>query len=246
MRSYLIIILLLPTTLLFCQDTLYLDKEFNKVNYSDSAYYYSVVQHDHVNANSAIVNTYFKSGQIYFNKYYSNYKEGKLDGNNKEYYENGRLHKTIDYKDGVVNGQLLTFWNNGKPKRIDNYKDGKLTRGKCFNSDGKEIAYCDYFVMPKFQGGQDSLTNYLTKEIQYPKEAKKYGIEGQVIVAFVVEANGTISKIRVIQSIDKELDAEAIRVIKNMPNWEPGLQDGIAGRVEFHLPLNFKLTHNNR
>ena len=95
--------------------------------------------------------------------------------------------------------------------------------------------------MPDFPGGMSALMSYLNKNIRYPVVAEENGIQGRVIVTFVVERNGSITDVQVVKSVDPSLDKEAIRVVKSMPNWIPGKQNGSAVRVKYTLPVTFKL-----
>lgn len=95
--------------------------------------------------------------------------------------------------------------------------------------------------MPSFPGGQGALNEYLSKTIRYPVAAEENGIQGRVIVQFVVEKDGSISDVRVVRSVDPSLDKEAVRVAKSMPRWIPGKQNGSAVRVKFTLPVSFRL-----
>jgi len=95
--------------------------------------------------------------------------------------------------------------------------------------------------MPQFPGGDSELFNYLSQNIKYPVEAQKAGIQGRVICQFIVEKDGAISNVKVVRSVDPNLDAEAVRVINAMPNWQPGEQKGKKVSVEYTLPINFKL-----
>ncbi|MCH5312372.1 MAG: energy transducer TonB [Prevotella sp.] len=95
--------------------------------------------------------------------------------------------------------------------------------------------------MPSFPGGQAELMSYLSKNIKYPVVAEENGVQGRVILTFVVERNGSITDIKVVKSVDPSLDKEAIRVVKGMPNWIPGKQNGSSVRVKFTLPVIFRL-----
>ena len=95
--------------------------------------------------------------------------------------------------------------------------------------------------MPSFKGGDQALMNYLTKSIHYPAIAEENGIQGRVVCTFVVERDGSITDIKVVRSVDPSLDKEAVRVLKAMPKWIPGKQNGSAVRVKFTLPVTFKL-----
>ena len=96
-------------------------------------------------------------------------------------------------------------------------------------------------VMPSFPGGQGALFEWLSKNIKYPVVAEENGVQGRVIVTFVVERNGSITDVQVVKSVDPSLDKEAVRVVKSMPHWIPGKQNGSAVRVKFTVPVTFRL-----
>ena len=95
--------------------------------------------------------------------------------------------------------------------------------------------------MPSFPGGQGALMSYLASNIKYPVVAQENGVQGRVIVSFVVERDGSISDVRVARSVDPSLDREAQRVVKSMPRWKPGKQNGSAVRVKYTVPVVFRL-----
>ena len=96
--------------------------------------------------------------------------------------------------------------------------------------------------MPDFPGGMKALMEYLSQNIKYPAEAHAKGIQGRVIVCFVVKKDGSIDNIKVVRSVDPYLDKEAIRVITAMPKWKPGKQRGETVNVKFTVPVAFRLT----
>ena len=96
-------------------------------------------------------------------------------------------------------------------------------------------------VMPSFPGGQGALFEWLSKNIKYPVVAEENGVQGRVIVTFVVERNGSITDVQVVKSVDPSLDKEAVRVVKALPHWIPGKQNGSAVRVKFTVPVTFRL-----
>ena len=95
--------------------------------------------------------------------------------------------------------------------------------------------------MPSFPGGNGALMSYLASNIKYPVVAQENGVQGRVIVSFVVERDGSISDVRVARSVDPSLDREAQRVVKSMPRWKPGKQNGSAVRVNYNVPVVFRL-----
>ncbi len=95
--------------------------------------------------------------------------------------------------------------------------------------------------MPEFPGGQAEMMKYLAQNIQYPANAAKNNVEGRVAVQFVIEKDGRIGEVKIARSVDPELDAEALRVVKSMPNFIPGRQDGKPVAVWYTIPISFKL-----
>ena len=84
--------------------------------------------------------------------------------------------------------------------------------------------------------------NWLRNNVRYPAVAEENGIQGRVVVSFVVERNGSITDVQVVKSVDPSLDKEAARVVKSMPNWVPGKQNGSAVRVKYNVPVTFRLA----
>ena len=98
---------------------------------------------------------------------------------------------------------------------------------------------------PTFPGGDAALMKYLSSHLQYPTMAQENNIQGKVIVQFVVEKDGHVGDVKVVRSVDKDLDREAIRVCKSLPKFTPGRQNGQVVRVWYTLPVNFKLQGTN-
>lgn len=95
--------------------------------------------------------------------------------------------------------------------------------------------------MPMFPGGASALQAYLRDNVHYPVVAQENGVQGRVVVSFVVEKDGSITDVQVARSVDPSLDKEAVRVVKSMPRWQPGKQNGAAVRVKFIVPVAFRL-----
>jgi TonB family protein len=95
--------------------------------------------------------------------------------------------------------------------------------------------------LPEFPGGMEAMIKFLSENVKYPAQAVKDKIEGRVLVQFIVEKTGQIGEVKVARSVSEELDAEAVRVVKSMPNFTPGRQDGKAVAVWYTLPIMFKL-----
>ncbi|MBJ7429150.1 MAG: energy transducer TonB [Bacteroidia bacterium] len=108
-------------------------------------------------------------------------------------------------------------------------------------ADSTEEVLIEAEQMPSFIGGEDSLYSFLRQRLVYPQLAKENGIEGKVIVRFIVEKNGKLTNIEVLRKMGWGCDEEAIRILKLSPNWIPGKMRGKAVRVKYTLPINFRL-----
>lgn len=95
--------------------------------------------------------------------------------------------------------------------------------------------------MPEYPGGIVEFMKWLQRTLRYPPTAQQQGIQGSVIVSFIVNVDGTITEQKVVRGVNEELDAEALRVISNMPKWKPGLDKGKPCRTLFAIPIVFKL-----
>ena len=95
--------------------------------------------------------------------------------------------------------------------------------------------------MPMYPGGGAALMGYLRDNIKYPTVAAENGVQGRVVVGFVVERDGSITDVNILRGVDPSLDREAMRVVKSMPRWNPGKQNGSAVRVKYQVPVSFRL-----
>ena len=156
----------------------------------------------------------------------------------------------------IVSSILLVFVYLGyQNNRADNLSDNNGTQSNAeldrvssdtmANEDLRDgaqyITYDEVELKPSFPNGLTALTQLLNENIKYPAEAAKDGVEGRVIVEFVVEKDGSINNVRVVQSVDPLLDKEAVRVVKRMPKWIPGKQNGVVVRVKYSIPITFNL-----
>lgn len=231
------------------QEVNYFDKSGKELKSLESADFYSIILHELEFPGRKIERQFTLNGKLKIEKHFfevQSKKEkdkiiSKLDGNYKEWFDNGQLKVNLNYKNDSLVGALHTYWPTGQLKRDDNYENGKSSNGKCFNVDGNEIEYFPYQVMPEYPGGVKALLNYISKNLKYPVEMQMQHIQGKVVVRFVVTKEGTISKTEVVKSVSPEIDSEAVRVIKNLSKWKPGMQDGELISVWYTLPITFKL-----
>lgn len=99
---------------------------------------------------------------------------------------------------------------------------------------------------PMFNGGEQALFKYIINNLRYPAQAMENNEQGRVLCLFTVNTDGSISNVRILQSVSQACDNEAIRLVKNMPKWIPGKKDGVITKMDYRLPLVFKLQQIKR
>lgn len=254
---------LLPTLLMAqmpaVSDTVWVDDEMDVVKRA-KATRYGVVQ-DMDTVNNIVTIQFFEPGterKDIIRRLALQEKEGRV--------RSKLLSETLLYPDGAILEELVFSTaesEDGKAHRTYDrklfYPNGALHYEEKLNEKGEhECVYYKpngkvdknpkepiplYQTMPAYPGGQKALIAFLSENVKYPEEAKKNGIEGRVLVQFVVDKDGSIGKVKVVRSGgDKTLDNEAIRVIKAMPNWNPGTVRGKNVRVKYKLPVNFRFS----
>ena len=153
----------------------------------------------------------------------------------------GSLIVVISCKQVNTQNQKLEITGKKVPKKSNLIKANLKDSIQSAERDDQILCYIVLEKMPVFPGGEAKLVEYISKKLIYPKEAELKKIQGKVICKFMVTENGTITNIEVIRSIDPLLDAEAIRVIKTLPKFEPGTQQDKPVGVYFTLPITFSL-----
>ena len=134
---------------------------------------------------------------------------------------------------------------NGQEIKVVEQGDIVTMEGEVDQDQAKEEAFDVVEEMPEFPGGPKALMDYLMTNVKYPKTAFDADIQGRVIAQFVVDKEGTVRDAHIVKSVDPALDAEALRVINNMPKWRPGRQNGKVVNVKYTIPVSFSLDGNN-
>lgn len=127
----------------------------------------------------------------------------------------------------IVFAPVGTNAQNKKVKKAQTHKDT--------TADDKVYKVCEQ--MPTYEGGDAALMKYIGENLKYPEEAKERGLQGRVVVGFIIEKDGSLTDVKVLRSVDRALDAEALRVVKGMPKWISGRQNGQRVRIRYLLPI---------
>lgn len=133
-----------------------------------------------------------------------------------------------------VKADIDAFWN-----KTDSIVENEVSNTVSQQNSDKVFDVVEQ--MPSYPGGMGALMQYLSSNIKYPKESENISGQGRVLTTFVVEKDGSISDVKIIRSAHPTLDAEAIRVVKNMPKWIPGKEGRKPVRVKYTLPITFRL-----
>lgn len=173
---------------------------------------------------------FYENGYIQEEESYTN---DKLDGPNKFYDSTGTLDYTFFYLNGEVVKRVKSMEDNG----IELTNLESSDRNPYFLGDCNEVSSEE----EKSNCGLKAMYNYLAQTIKYPANAQRVDISGKVFVKFMIEKDGTIGEVKLLNSLCESLENEALRVIKNMPKWSPGYQDGKPVRVYYNMPIVFKL-----
>jgi TonB family protein len=170
------------------------------------------------------------------------YENGELVGEYRKWYETGEIDYIRKYSSGSSLNSLEAYHKNGQLRRAEIYEGTKFYKGKVFDEAGSEIDYFPMLQMPSFPGGEQAMLTWLSKNIGYPKAARKARAQGLVVITFEVNEAGQITDAEVIKGIHPDADAEALRLINSMPLWENGLLEGKPTKVRFTLPVRFSMN----
>lgn len=163
-----------------------------------------------------------------------------IKGNGFFDYKNDSTSRKGYYKDGKKTGEWIGF-KKQKKYFEENYKKGKLTSGISWDKDGNEYNYKKIRTNPTYKNGFTGLKKHIMKHYKIPESAKRDKIEGRTIVSFRILKNGDVDKIKMLRSLSDDYDKEAIRIIKSMDKWTPGTIRGQKIKVNYSLPLTYKL-----
>lgn len=227
----------------FGQKIKYLNENFIQVNFKDQATFYTETFQDGPQAGT--VKTYNMQGSLLSEETFSNIKRQTRHGLSRQYYPDGRLKMETTFNNGVIDGPLRTFYPTQRLRRAELYEKGNLLQSKCLSKAGYDTTYYAFQTEPQFPGGGKALDNYLVKNCRYPMvpvndELIRKGFVSFAIVKFAVSTTGKISDIMIHRSLGTLYDREIIRLMNQMPAWEPCKQDGENIASEHVLTLGFR------
>lgn len=166
-----------------------------------------------------------KSGNFYMSSWGN--KEGTV-------YVPGNYTYEIWHNGKKLSSTIVTIYK--RTQTVEKQKSPEPTK-----DDGSVVLDKVSNQLPQFPGGKSAMTNFVQKNLRYPQDAIDNGIQGRVVVSFVIETNGRISDVKVVKGVSPSLDKEALRIVNSMPNWKPAVRDGEKVRFKYEFPINFQL-----
>lgn len=214
---------------------------YGVVTDSANARTYAIIEYQDDTKKAARATYYNMQGLKKREVHYSDMDAAIMDGPYRTYHENGQLMKDLFYKNNFLDGPVTTYYSNAVIRRKDIFREGNFVSGQCFTASGQDTLHFDYEKKPEYPGGEVMLMKFLSDNIQYPLITRENGIQGVVIASFVVNPEGAVEDVNIVQSSHSLFSAEVLRVIPLMDKWIPGELDGYKTRMRFSVPVTFKL-----
>jgi protein TonB len=184
---------------------------------------------------------YYPSGKKYEQVGFANLRKAELQGPQTRWFESGQVQVAAEYAAGKRQGRLLTYFPDGTVRRREEFERGVSRKAECFTAAAQPAACAEYVVMPEYPGGLLALLTQIQTSIRYPKQQIRQGVQGKVLVDFIIDRSGTVRDARVRQGVAPVLDAEALRVVNSLRGWTPGRLDAEPADVLFTLPVTFAI-----
>ncbi|KAA3440508.1 energy transducer TonB [Rufibacter hautae] len=180
-----------------------------------------------------------KNGKV---KSVDHYVHNKLQGKSEGWFEDGEVQYEYNYDKNELHGEVKSYHANRQLRRKDLFSEGKLVEGHCYDENGTEVPHYPHSVMPEFPGGIQAMFKFVGQSVRIPFGMRLVGAEGIALVNFIVDKSGKISEVEVIRATHEKLGKECVRVVKSMPRWTPGQQEGEKVAVRYTIPIRIKLA----
>jgi len=241
MKSLFTLIIIFTAIEIKAQDTIWFDVS-NEVTIKSNAWYYKLTNYTKTNNGEYFCEKFWINNTIKARFTCSDEKLQDFNDSYISWYDNGQVEDSGIYVLDKKHGTWKYYFPNGQLSGIVDYKDDKRVEEKYWDIDGKQVKdNKEANTITEFIGGFKNLSKYLSKNIKYPTIARKNGIQGKVIVSFVIDEKGNVINPHIRKSVNPDLDKEALRVITEMPRWKPGKSYNRYSKIRFIFPVNFEL-----
>lgn len=241
---YLIIGLLLFICESYGQDTTYLDSNNKVVKTLSECTHYIVELKGSTDPKLFIYKGFYKSGKIESTATMWEWNiqtsiSNGYEGEYREWYESGQLHKMLNFKKGKRDGDLVCYWENGSLKRKEFYQNDTLISSQCFLQNGAKASYYPYLKRHEFPGGRDSLISFVARKASYFQNIDSVKPNFDYYFFFVINKSGVAMNLTMPYNYNKKIYDAALRLIRSMPKWRPALIDGIRENSAMRIAYIF-------
>lgn len=187
---------------------------------------------------------YLSNGQLQSREELEHVRLRRYHGVSEYFAKTGQLLTHAEFEHGNRTGELRLYYPNGQLKRRERFVAELHGTGECFAPDGKPIPFFEFEIMPRYSegdGSQQAIIQAVGRNFRYPKDARRAGVQGRVLVAFAVTEQGKVADIQIKESLFPSIDAEAMQAVQRLKSFTPGQQDGKAVKVSFTVPIALRL-----
>ncbi|UOQ51807.1 energy transducer TonB [Hymenobacter cellulosivorans] len=190
---------------------------------------------------AGVVTSYYPSGKKYQELPLADIKKGELQGTQTRWYESGQVQLTAEYAAGQRQGLLLTYYPDGSKRRREEFQQGVSRTSACYSAASQPQTCTEYVEFPEYPGGLKALLTDIGRRVKYPRKQIRQGVEGKVLINFIIDKTGSVQGAYVLKSLAPVLDQEALRVVNSLVGWTPGRLDGELVDALFTLPVTFAI-----
>lgn len=172
-----------------------------------------------------------------------NYKSGKKEGEWKRWFKSGAIDQEGVYIEDKREGEWIFYFESGKVSAKEIYENGIAIKIEFWDEEGNEVKPTKILEKdPEFPGGEGAMIKFIQKHVMYPELSREMGEQGTIYISFIVGVDGKLNDITVLIGVSELLDAEALRVVKKMPNWTPGFSHNRIIEIDFLIPIKFTIA----
>ncbi len=217
--------------------TVFYDQNWNKVSSQNSAFYYGKIYENDIGL--WVSTDFYLNGKVQMTGVYLDSTLQIKQGNFVWFYENGQKKTVADYWNNHLVGEHYEYYENGQLDTYQLYDNfGQLKESKFYKQDGSNSIMEEAL----FQGKSHVfLGEFIQKNIDYPRYARKRNIQGKVFIRIELNERGIIKNVKAVSSPDESLSKEALRIVKLMSEWTPAKRDGIPIPMALNIPISFIL-----
>ena len=232
MKKSILFFLFLISTAFYAQEKVYFTEDFKEVPSAEKAVYYSTYEEVEKGTQRT---TYFIDGSKRNSDFFSNYRKKIKEGKSIEWHKNGTKAREVFYVNNKMDGVTNSYYESGQLKRTENFKKGDFLNGICYDESGNEIEFFPYYKEAQYPEGSQKFYDYFQKNFRQPNSS-----QGEIIIGFTVELDGSLNHFEIIKSINKEMDLAAIKVLAKSPRWIPAQIEGKDTVQKTKIPLTIR------